>query len=124
VAECLSGSGAVTLTGRLAVDEQRDGDRQQVPGACAAGQPGGLLNVGLGIGGADTGDGHARGLGQVGQPVRARLHMLAGVGEQQPDITISLLFAFAASASAASSGSSEVMTPASTAEAHRRDRRG
>jgi hypothetical protein len=81
------------LAGRPPAGEQGDDDRRQVPGAGAAGQPGGLLDVGLGVGGADTGDGPARGVGQVGQPVGARLHMLAGVGEQQPDLVIGSLFA-------------------------------
>ena len=105
------------LAGRSPADEQGDDDRGQVPGACAAGQLGGLLDVGLGVGGADTGDGHARGFGQVGQPVGARLHMLAGVGEQQPDVAgRPAALRSRASASAASSGSSAVMTPASTGE--------
>ena len=85
----------MTLAGRcvLPVDEQRGDDRQQVTATRAAGQAGGLLDVGLAVGGADTGDGLARGLGQVGQPVGARLGVLAGVGEQQPDIVIGSLFA-------------------------------
>jgi len=81
------------LAGRTPVDEQRDDDRSQVPGAGAASQPGGLLDVGLGVGGADPGNRHARGLGQVGQPVGARPHMLTGVSEQQSHIVVGALFA-------------------------------
>src|SRR5690348_3270027 len=71
VAGCLSGSGTGTLAGRfvLPAGEQSDDDRQQVTTAGATGQPGGLLTVGLGVRGANAGEGHARGLGQVGQPV-------------------------------------------------------
>src|SRR5215470_14827237 len=63
-----SGSGAGMLAGRLVVDEQGRDNRQQMPTTGAASQPGGLVDVGLGVRGADAGDGHARGLGQVGQP--------------------------------------------------------
>src|SRR5215472_2045169 len=52
----------VMLAGRPPAGEQGDDDRHQVPGAGTAGQTGGLLNVGL------------------------------GVGEQQPDIVIGSLF--------------------------------
>ena len=59
-----------------------------MPGARATGQPGGVVDVGLGVGGADSGEGHARGLGQVGQPVGARLGVLSRIGEQQPDLLV------------------------------------
>ena len=100
----------VMLAGRSPADEQGDDDRRQVPGACAAGQPGGLLDIGLGVGGADTGDRHARGLGQVGQPVGARLHVLAGVGEQQPQIAVGLLLALGGVGQGGEQGVSRFMT--------------
>ena len=55
----------------------------------------GSLDVGLAVAGADAGYGHARGLGQVGQPVGAGRDVLAGVGEQQPDVPVGLLLALA-----------------------------
>src|SRR6266702_5195443 len=58
--------------------------------------PGGV-DIGGGVGGADAGDGFAGGLGKVGEPVGAGGGQLAGVGEQDADVTIGLVTAGAGS---------------------------
>ena len=50
-----------------------------------------VLDVVLGVGGTDTGDGLAGGFGQVGQLVGAGGGQLAGVGEQDADVTVGLV---------------------------------
>ena len=54
--------------------------------------PGGA-DIVAGVGGADAGDGHAGGGGQVGQLVGAGGRQLAGVGEQDADIAVGLVAA-------------------------------
>ena len=51
-----------------------------------------------GVGGADAGDGHAGGVGQVGEPVGAGGGQLAGVGEQDADVAVGLVAAGAGGA--------------------------
>jgi hypothetical protein len=72
-----------------------------VPGALSGGLsaadvvhdvPGGV-DVGGGVAGPDAGDGLAGGLGQVGEPVGAGGGQLAGVGEQDADVTVGLVAA-------------------------------
>jgi hypothetical protein len=59
--------------------------------------PGGV-DIGGGVGGADSGDGFAGGLGQVGEPVGAGGGQLAGVGEQDADVAVGLVAAGAGGA--------------------------
>ena len=59
--------------------------------------PGGV-DVGGGVGGPDAGDGSAGGVGQVGEPVGAGGGQLAGVGEQDADVTVGLVAAGAGGA--------------------------
>src|SRR5690242_15616717 len=49
------------------------------------------IHVGRGIGDPDSGDGFAGGLGQVSEPIRTGRGQLAGVGEQDVDVTIGLV---------------------------------
>lgn len=50
-----------------------------------------VIDVGRGVGGADAGDGRARGAGQVGQPVGAWDYGFPGLRQQQPDVRVSLV---------------------------------
>src|SRR4051794_7606343 len=53
----------------------------------------GSVDVGGGVGGPDSGDGLAGGFGEVGQPIGAWGGQLAGVGEQDADVTVGLVTA-------------------------------
>src|SRR5881296_3354449 len=72
-----------------------------VPGALSGGlsvadlvhDPPGGVDVGGGVSGADAGDGFAGGLGEVGEPVGAGGGQLAGIGEQDADVAVSLVAA-------------------------------
>src|SRR6266536_4621534 len=59
--------------------------------------PGGI-DIGGGVGGPDPGDGLAGGGCQVGEPVGAGGGQLAGVGEQDADVAVSLVAAGAGGA--------------------------
>ena len=65
--------------------------------------PGGA-DVVAGVGGADTGEGLAGGVGEVGQPVGAGGGQLAGVGEQDADIRVGLVAAGAGGAQGGQDG--------------------
>ena len=59
--------------------------------------PGGV-DIGAGVGGPDSGDGFAGGVGQVGEPVGAGGGQFAGVGEQDADVAVGLVAAGAGGA--------------------------
>ena len=61
-------------------------------------------DVGGGVAGANAGDGSAGGLGQVGEPVGAWGGQLAGVGEQDADVAVGLVPAFAGGAQGGQDG--------------------
>ena len=83
-----------------------------------------MLDVGLGVGAADTGNGHACGVGQIGQPVGARLRVLSRVGEQQPYVVIGSRFALSGISQRGEQRVLPVMTAAATSGTSRRGRRG
>ena len=70
--------------------------------------PGGV-GVVRGVGDADPGDGQAGGGGEVGEPVGAGSGQLAGVGEQQADVTVGLV---AAGAGGTQGGQNRGLCPA------------
>jgi hypothetical protein len=87
-----SGSGVrLAGSGVLPVGEQGDDGGLEMPQRSAVQQPGGALDVARDVGGADAGDGHRRGVGQVSQPVRARCGDLPGLGEQEPHVPVGLV---------------------------------
>ena len=69
--------------------------------------PGGI-DIGGGVGGPDSGDGFAGGLGQVGEPVGAGGGQLAGVGEQDADVAVGLVAAGAGGAEGGQDGISRL----------------
>src|SRR5690349_20313614 len=82
----------------------------------------GGVDVGGGVGGPDTGQGPAGGLGEVGEPVGARRGQLASVGEQDADVAVGLV---AAGAGGAQGGQDRIIAgPGDGAQVARRGGHG